>query len=75
MAMMDLTEALNSPLWSSIGLYNLLIYNMKTEGGNFEEEVVAQYEPGTFPPFDFSLFSYMKIHQRQHIRFPRPLLN
>ncbi len=28
------------------------------------EEYTGTFEPGTFPPFDFSLFSYMKIHQR-----------
>lgn len=39
------------------------------------EDFVSNFESDAFPPFDFSLFSYMKIHQRQHIRFPRPMLN
>ena len=28
------------------------------------DDFVAHFDHGAFPPFDFSLFSYMKIHQR-----------
>ena len=39
------------------------------------DEQIPLFKPGTFPIYDFSLFSYMKIHQRQHIRFPKAIMN